>query len=85
MGFMCVWSGCTRMIIFNMIKNIEIKQELKRIEKLDDYYLKVKELSILAGTVAFYAHTVDNTHEKLKATEKMARDTIDMLVKRYKL
>jgi hypothetical protein len=67
------------------ITNIEIKQELKRIEKLTDYYLKVKELSVLAGLVAFYAHTRDNSHDSLKKTETLAKDTIDMLVKRYKL
>lgn len=69
------------------IINIEIKQELKRIEAITDYYLKVKELSTLAGTVAFYAHTSisEADHASLQKTEKLAVDTIDMLVKRYKL
>lgn len=48
------------------IKNIEIKQELKRIEKIDDYYLKVKELSLLTGLVAFYGWNTDNSHASLK-------------------
>lgn len=69
------------------IKNIEIKQELKRIEKIDDYYLKVKELSILAGLVAFYGHTgiQGANHDSLKKTEEIARYTIEMLVKRFNL
>lgn len=67
------------------IKNIFIKQELKRIEKIDDYYLRVQELCKFSGLVAFYGHNTDNTHASLQATEKMAKDTIDMIIKRHNL
>lgn len=68
------------------IKNIEIKQRLREIEKMDDYYAKVKSLCELSGVVAFYGHTnPDATQDQLKSTEKMAHDTIDMIIKRYSL
>ena len=67
------------------IKNIIIKQELKRIESIQDYYEKVKELCILNGLVAFYAHTKDNTQESLKKCEKLARDTLELAVKKNNL
>lgn len=67
------------------IKNIAIRQSMRDIEKIDDYYLKVKKLCELSGIVAFYGHTRDNTHDSLAKTEKMARDTIELIVKKYKL
>jgi len=67
------------------IKNISIKQRLKEIEKIDDYYEKVKALCELSGLVAFYRHTPNATHDELTATEKMARDTMDTMIKRYNL
>lgn len=67
------------------IKNIAIKQSLRDIEKIEDYYLKVQKLCELSGLVAFYGHTNDNSHEALQKCEKMARDTMDMIIKRYSL
>lgn len=67
------------------IKNITIKAKLKEIEKTSDYYEKVKQLCELSGLVAFYGHTSNNTFDELKQCEKLANDTINMIIKKYNL
>jgi hypothetical protein len=67
------------------ITNIAIKQGLKELEKMTDPYEKALKTCELAGLVAFYGHTKNNSFESMKNAEKMALDTIDTLIKRHKL
>lgn len=67
------------------IKNIAIKKRLKEIENMQDYYAKVQALCELSGLVAFYGHTTNNTHNELQACEKMAHNTTNMIITKYKL
>ncbi len=67
------------------VKNIFLKQKIKELEKITDYYEKVKETCIVAGLATFYAKTPDATHEQLAEVEKQARDTIETIIKRHNL
>ena len=67
------------------VKNIEIKRLLKEVENQQDYYQKVKTLCEIAGVVVFYSKTKQDTHAELQEIEKQARETIETIIKRYKL
>lgn len=82
------YSTHTRQQTTNMkVKNIEIKQRMREIEKSQDYYAKVKMLCELTGTVAFYGHTSKQnaSQDELHKAEAMANETIESIIKKYNL